>query len=96
MSAAAAQDASSTAALVAYLRCEADIAELKAKRLRQQADALAQEHGDPIFTIYSPEEMAPLDEFGVPKYKGMIVTATCCCCDGLVSKVAAPKRRSTM
>ena len=59
----------STAALVAYLRCEADMAELKARRLNEQADALAQEHGE-TFPILDPSEMAPLNEFGVPKYKG--------------------------
>jgi hypothetical protein len=60
----------STAALVAYLRCEADVSEMKAKRLRQQADALALEHGEQHFLVVDPSDMAPLDEFGVPKYKG--------------------------
>lgn len=36
---------SSTAALVAYLRSEADLAEKKAKRLREQATALARQFG---------------------------------------------------
>lgn len=36
---------SSTAALVAYLRNEADLAEKKAKRLRDQAASLAQQFG---------------------------------------------------
>jgi HMG-box domain len=62
--------AASTAALVAYLRCEADISELKAKRLREQAAALAAEYGDVNYTILEPEEMAPLDEHGIPKYHG--------------------------
>jgi hypothetical protein len=60
----------STAALVAYLRCEADISELKAKRLREQAAVLAQEYGDADFHVLEPEEMAPLDENGIPKYRG--------------------------
>lgn len=61
-------------ALVAYLRCEADLSELKAKRLRQQADALALEHGDEGWSIaLDPNDMAPLDEFGVPKYKGKYI-----------------------
>jgi hypothetical protein len=59
-----------TTALVAYLRCEADISELKAKRLREQAAALAHEYGDAAFDVLEPEEMAPLDEHGVPKYRG--------------------------
>ena len=62
--------AASTAALVAYLRCEADLSELKAKRLREQAAALAAEYGDVNYTILEPEEMAPLDEHGIPKYRG--------------------------
>ena len=36
---------SATAALVAYLRLEADLAEEKARRLRQQANSLAQKFG---------------------------------------------------
>jgi hypothetical protein len=59
-----------TTALVAYLRCEADMSELKAKRLREQAAALAHEFGDANFDVLEPEEMAPLDENGVPRYRG--------------------------
>ena len=69
-SSSAAAVACSTAALVAYLRCEADISELKARRLREQAASLAAEYGDVNYTILEPEEMAPLDEHGIPKYRG--------------------------
>lgn len=34
-----------TASFVAYLRMEADLSDEKAKRLRLQADALAEQHG---------------------------------------------------
>lgn len=34
-----------SAAFVAFLRMEADLSEEKAKRLRAQADALAEQHG---------------------------------------------------
>lgn len=62
---------SSSTALVAYLRCEADMAELKAKRLRQQIHELVEQHGEPNWTIVdNPGDMAPLNEFGMPKYKG--------------------------
>jgi nucleotide-binding universal stress UspA family protein len=40
-----ADNLSATAALVAYLRLEADLAEEKARRLRQQANHLAQKFG---------------------------------------------------
>jgi len=63
----------SSAALVAYLRSEADIADLRAQRLKEQADALAREYGIQEFPILDASEMAPLDEFGVPKYKGVTV-----------------------
>jgi hypothetical protein len=45
---------SATAALVAFLRMEADIAEEKAKRLRDQATVLAQQFGvsDALQTAY--------------------------------------------
>lgn len=61
-----------TAALVQYLRMEADLAEQKARRLTQQADALALEHGlqGMDLTLLDASEMAPLDEFGIPKYRG--------------------------
>ncbi len=36
---------SATTALVSYLRVEADLADEKARRLRQQADILAQQFG---------------------------------------------------
>lgn len=61
-----------TAALVQYLRMEADLSELKAQRLTQQADQLALEHGlqGTELQILDASEMAPLDEFGIPKYRG--------------------------
>jgi hypothetical protein len=63
-----------TAALVSYLRLEADLSEQKARRLTQQADALALEHGlDGDMQILDPSELAPLDEFGIPKYRGTFV-----------------------
>lgn len=50
------------------------MAEEKAQRLRMQANQLAQEHGitDDVLTVFdmAPDEMAPLDENGIPKYKG--------------------------
>eukprot|EP00980_Cylindrotheca_fusiformis_P028272 scaffold22589_cov138-Cylindrotheca_fusiformis.AAC.35 len=65
---------SSTSALVAFLRMEADAAEQKAKRFRDQAAALARQYGisEADLGAYdcSPQQMAPLDEHGVPKYKG--------------------------
>ena len=36
---------SATSALISYLRLEADLCEEKARRLRQQANFLAQKHG---------------------------------------------------
>ena len=63
-----------TKALVAYLRSEADSADEKAKRLREQALALSQRFGitEEMQTQYEmdPEELPPVDENGVPKYKG--------------------------
>uniref|UniRef100_A0A7R9VRC5 HMG box domain-containing protein n=2 Tax=Pseudictyota dubia TaxID=2749911 RepID=A0A7R9VRC5_9STRA len=86
-----------TAALVSYLRTEADAADHRARRLRAQAEAMAQQTSmtqtdfdelNASFAAvvppssYSPlvlpgslldsslSEMAPVDEFGVPKYKG--------------------------
>ncbi|CAJ1921557.1 unnamed protein product [Cylindrotheca closterium] len=64
---------SSTAALVSYLRSEADQAEKKAKQLREQASNLARQFGitEADQSAYEyPSHMAPLDENGVPKYKG--------------------------
>jgi HMG-box domain len=67
----AAAVAATTAALVAYLRWrEADRCELT-KRRREQAAALrAAEYGNVNYTILEPEKMAPLDEHGIPKYRG--------------------------
>jgi hypothetical protein len=64
-----------TAALVHYLRIEADLSELKAQRLTQQADQLALEHGlqGTELQILDASEMAPLDEFGIPKYRGKYI-----------------------
>mmetsp|Transcript_12947 Transcript_12947/g.20113 ORF Transcript_12947/g.20113 Transcript_12947/m.20113 type:complete len:210 (+) Transcript_12947:132-761(+) len=64
----------STAALVAFLRAEADSCDERALRLRTQAETLALEHhvtGEMQANYeLDPEEMAPLDEHGIPKYKG--------------------------
>lgn len=63
-----------TSALVDYLRMEADFAEEKARKLRQQAASLAQRFGvsEAAQLAYEidPGEMPPLDENGVPRYKG--------------------------
>ena len=63
-----------TSALVSYLRMEADIADERAKRLRSQAAALSERFGvtAELQSQYelNPDQMPPLDERGVPKYKG--------------------------
>lgn len=70
-----------TAALVLYLRAEADAAEERAKSLRLRAQTMAAESGmaqadfdettqHAAAAVSNPTEMAPVDEFGVPKYKG--------------------------
>ena len=63
-----------THALVAYLRMEADLADEKAIRLRAQAEALSHQFGvtEELQSQYelNPDQLAPLDERGVPKYKG--------------------------
>jgi hypothetical protein len=63
-----------TQALVAYLRMEADLADEKAKRLRAQAKALSEQFGvtEVMQSRYEldPDQLPPMDENGVPKYKG--------------------------
>lgn len=63
-----------THALVAYLRMEADLADEKAKRLRAQAEALSERYGvtDEMQSQYelNPDQLPPLNEQGLPKYKG--------------------------
>ena len=63
-----------TSALVSYLRMEADIADERAQRLRSQAEALSERFGvtAELQSQYelNPDQMPPLDERGVPKYKG--------------------------
>eukprot|EP00934_Nitzschia_sp_Nitz4_P009200 Nitzschia sp. Nitz4//scaffold79_size90958//26588//27339//NITZ4_005015-RA/size90958-augustus-gene-0.174-mRNA-1//-1//CDS//3329558219//9190//frame0 len=63
-----------TAALITHLRMEADLAEEKARRLRHQAANLAESFGisERAQQAYEldPGEMPPLDENGLPKYKG--------------------------
>jgi hypothetical protein len=72
-----------TADLVRFIQLEADHAEEKAKRLREQADLLAQQYGESLQGLPFPTTttntttaahtmmMAPLDErTGLPKYKG--------------------------
>eukprot|EP00566_Odontella_aurita_P016040 CAMPEP_0113550658 /NCGR_PEP_ID=MMETSP0015_2-20120614/14103_1 /TAXON_ID=2838 /ORGANISM="Odontella" /LENGTH=284 /DNA_ID=CAMNT_0000451487 /DNA_START=792 /DNA_END=1646 /DNA_ORIENTATION=+ /assembly_acc=CAM_ASM_000160 len=68
-----------TAALVMYLRAEADAAEERAKKLRSRAQMMAHEMGmsqaafDATIaeaSLDDASEMAPVDEWGVPKYKG--------------------------
>jgi HMG (high mobility group) box len=61
-------------ALISYLRIEANLAEQRAKRLRDQADSIADHHGitEQDLEVYAhrPSELAPLDKNGRPKYKG--------------------------
>ena len=63
-----------THALVAYLRMEADLADEKAKRLRAQAAALAEQFGvtEDMQSQYelTPDQLPPVDQNGVPRYKG--------------------------
>jgi len=66
-----------TSAFVAYLRCEANMAADKAIQLREMADNLVAgipiDHSKPETEIIVESEVveyAPLDEYGVPKYKG--------------------------
>ncbi|CAB9521728.1 expressed unknown protein [Seminavis robusta] len=63
-----------THALVAYLRMEADLAEEKSKRLRAQAAALSERFGvtEDMQSQYelNPDQLPPTDENGVPKYRG--------------------------
>lgn len=60
-----------THALVAYLRSEADLADEKAKRLRAQAAALAEQFGvtEEIQAQYElrPDQLPPVDQNGVPR-----------------------------
>ncbi|VEU39679.1 unnamed protein product [Pseudo-nitzschia multistriata] len=60
--------------MVSYLRKEAVLADEKAKRLRKQAAEIAKEFGitDESQKLYEmdPAELPPLDEKGMPKYKG--------------------------
>mmetsp|Transcript_11119 Transcript_11119/g.26720 ORF Transcript_11119/g.26720 Transcript_11119/m.26720 type:complete len:279 (+) Transcript_11119:154-990(+) len=63
-----------TKSIVSYLRMEADQAEDRAKRLRKQAAEIAEQFGitQESQRAYDldPTELAPLDENGIPKYKG--------------------------
>ena len=67
-------DFSATRALVGFLRSEADQAEEKARRLRAQSASLARKFGitDSQQSTYGipPDQLPPLDENGVPRYKG--------------------------
>jgi hypothetical protein len=58
--------------LIQYLRSEAEMSEEKARRLRAQAAQLAEEFGSDLPGHYElgVAELPPLDENGVPKYKG--------------------------
>ena len=60
--------------LVQYLRAEAEASEQRAKSLREQAARLSALHGitpdlQQRYEI-NPDELPPMDEHGVPKYKG--------------------------
>lgn len=63
-----------TQAMVTYLRLEADLADEKARRLRAQAAELSERFGitEAMQSQYEmdPEELPPVDENGIPKYKG--------------------------
>jgi hypothetical protein len=65
---------SSTQFLVAFLRNEADQAERRAQQLREQAAQLRAAHGitdEQIRRYQIPtDQLPPLDERGVPKYRG--------------------------
>jgi len=68
------EDHAATVALISYLRSEAAAADAKAKSLRQQAQQLAQTFGitqeaQRRYEIV-PQDLPPLDDQGVPKYKG--------------------------
>ena len=74
-------DAAPTAALVAYLRSEADAAEQRAKSLRAQILLLQKQYNisDDAQQRYEiePNELPPMDEHGVPKYKvGLYLSST--------------------
>ena len=65
----------STAAFVRFLQSEAESAEEKAQRWRNQANALVQQYGEPPCNSFctltmQQQQFAPLDEHGLPKYKG--------------------------
>jgi hypothetical protein len=66
-------DLAATMALVAFLRAEADAAGKKAKSFRKQAQQLAVKFGinENVQQRYEidPEQLPPLDENGVPKYR---------------------------
>jgi len=63
-----------TESMVSFLRIEAHHADDKAKRLRKQAAEIAEQFGitEESQQIYDldPTELPPLDEKGLPKYKG--------------------------
>ncbi|KAL7569851.1 hypothetical protein ACA910_008520 [Epithemia clementina (nom. ined.)] len=67
-------DSTATAALVTFLRMEADLADQKAKSFRSQARQLAQTFGISVDVLERDEvgqgDLPPLDENGVPKYRG--------------------------
>lgn len=63
-----------TDSMVSFLRMEANQADARAKRLRKQASEIAHqfgitEHSQRSYDL-NPNEMPPLDENGLPKYKG--------------------------
>ena len=67
-----------TAAFIRFIRSEADYAEEKAQRWRNQANVLVQQYGEPPHNSWTltmqqqlqQQQLAPLDEHGLPKYKG--------------------------
>ena len=63
-----------TEAMVSFLRTEANQADARAKRLRKQAFELARQFGITEESQQSyginPNDLPPLDENGLPKYKG--------------------------
>lgn len=69
------EDAATTA-LVAFLRSEADLSEQRSRSLRAQADQLAaafeisESTMDRYDGLLQPNELPPLDEHGIPKYRG--------------------------
>jgi len=62
-----------TSSFVAFLRMEADMSEEKAKRLRTQADALAQQHGITVEMESSYGKYGSFEFWGILESTGCFV-----------------------